>query len=104
MQKLLISAILSLALTVPAFCQSKPSPAPTPASNGVWTLVKHVRFPIVSDSPVGTYPTMQICEHEAYIYGIDHPQWWTDYTCELRAAKKLGGHFHHHHRWHHHRR
>lgn len=83
-----------LFLTV-AHAQVVPTPVPAPAA-GAWTLVKHVRFPIPSDQAIAVYPSLQICENEAYLYGVDHAQWFTDYTCELRAASHL--HLRHHYR------
>lgn len=87
-----------LFLTV-VHAQTVPTPAPVPApATGVWTLVKHVRFPVPSDQGIAVYPSLQICENEAYMYGIDHAQWFTDYTCELRAASPLHRRFHHYRR------
>lgn len=83
----------ALALGIIGVCNAQ-TPAPAPTVTGVWTLVKHVRFPIPSDEAIGRYPNEMTCQNEAYLYTEQHAQWWTTYGCELRAAHKLRNHLH----------
>lgn len=90
-------ALLFAVCFIAACGAQSPAPAPTPApAAGVWTLVKHVRFPIPSDEAIGRYPNEMTCQNEAYLYTEQRAQWWTTYGCELRVAHKLHEHLHRH--------
>ena len=64
-----------------------PTPAPGPYTR--WFVIKHVRFPIASDDTVaGPYPDAVTCS--AWVsYYQQHPQWWTEYSCEPRLSPTL---------------
>jgi hypothetical protein len=75
---IIIGAILAAGV---AFAQ-----APVP-STGVWMLVKHVRFPIAQDVPIGSFPDRTSCD-AAWWNAKQNAQFWTEYTCELRLSGK----------------
>ncbi|HVX56444.1 MAG TPA: hypothetical protein VHA37_01820 [Candidatus Saccharimonadales bacterium] len=99
-KKLLLAVMLTASFSHVAAAQTvaPPAPEPTPAPapimvappGSVWTLVKHVRFPIVQDQAIAAYPDFNTCQNEVYIYSAQFKQWFTTYTCELRAQSSLG--------------
>lgn len=86
--KYLVALILFAFATV-AQAQA-PAPNNAPPANpsvGVWSLVKHVRFPIPADEVIGRYPDYTSCQYAAYT-NTQNNQWWTKYSCEQRVYGK----------------
>jgi len=48
-----------------------------------WTVVKHVRFPIVEDTVIGRYPT-EADAISAFNHVTSNRQWFTEYSIEHR--------------------
>ncbi len=51
--------------------------------NTEWVIVKHTRFPVVSDDVIGHYPDANSAMM-AFNQVMSNPQWFTSYTVEHR--------------------